>query len=144
MDSDIKILQIKKQMNSKHLVVIYEKGNNIREYDLSLGIEESKKKTGRMSETMKYLMGDESAEPDLHLVHNNPTSSAMFWGELRSKDQEKEEKEFIQNLSSKMEILEINIERTRMLILEYNIRTDNDMHNEFIKYIEEVVETGDI
>ncbi len=142
MENDIKILQIKIQMNKRHLIVLYQNGKEIKEYDLSQGIEESKKKIYSISETKKHLMGDESAEPDLKMIHNNPRASASYWGEYSSEIQEKEEKEFIQSFSLQIKRNEKNIERTIKIIREYHLGTGDDMADDFKKYIEEVVEEG--
>jgi hypothetical protein len=144
MNNTINILQLKMQMNMQHLIVIYQKGKNIKEYDLSLGIEESKKKISSIAETKKFLQGDQSAKPDLSLVHDNPFASAFYWREYTLEHQEKEEKEFIKDFSAKIKKLERNIERTIKLIRKYYLRTDDDMTVEFKKYIEEVVEEGGI
>jgi hypothetical protein len=140
MGSEIKILQIKKQMNTRHLIVLYKKGEEFKEFDLGLGVEESKKKINRINETKKHLMGDESAEPDLSLIHDNPHASALYWREYAPKDQEEGEKRSIQHLSSEIKKLETNIKRTIELSQECCLRTGDDMSGDFKKYIEEVVE----
>jgi hypothetical protein len=140
MKNDIKILQIKIQMNKRHLIVLYQKGEEIKEYDLLLGIEESKKKIYSIGETKKHLEGDESAEPDLSLIHDCPEASALYWGSYGPKDQEEGDKESIQYFSSEIKKLEMNIKRTIELTQEYYLRTGDDMSDDFKKFIEEVVE----
>jgi predicted phosphohydrolase len=142
MKNDIKLLQIIKQMNIGHLIVLYQKGEKVKEYDLSLGIEESKKKISSINETKQFLLGDTTANPDLSIVHDNPHTSNLFWREYSNEDQEKREKEFIQSLSSQIKKLERNVDRTIKLIHRYHTGDDDGLLNEFRKYVEEVVEEG--